>query len=661
MFRKNSLFIEVFVVVVLVSLTVGMASAAALVTQSITYQGKLTDPSSNPLNGTYDVTFKLYEVSSGGTALATDTHTIQVSKGVFTTQVTADKSFFDGRALWLGIKVGADPEMMPREELRPVPYALSLRPGVLIRGLDSFSTMNVQNIGGGTALDVSTTRDVSTAVRASTSADTSNAVYGTTSGNGPAAIAGTTTGNGSPGLYGSTIGLGSFGVRSVTSGNNSHGISILTTGRSSRGVDISTTNKFSNGLYANTQGDDSHGIYSSTSGARSYGVYAYSTGPDSPGVYGASALGKGVYGNGVWGGFFETNQAGSGGFIPNGIGVNTAYDNNRGIIVETKGINSPGISSLTYKDGSTGVSVSTLGANSPGVSASTSADSSNAIYGSTSGNGPAAIAGVTLGKGSPGIYARTSGLNSPGVWAETSNLSSPGMHISTIGGGSPGVDITTGSGNSVGLNISTKGALSTGVSVDTVGEASYGMFVKANGISSPGIVVSSTDTYALWAHTLRSDQKYGITTPDYLFAKGTQVPASDVAEYMPVSMNVTPGTVLVIGEEGKLQPALIAYDTRVIGIVSTDPGVTLGTKIEGNSGEAQIAVAGRVPCKVDATKTPIHSGDLLTTSDNPGYAMKAVPDVINGHKYYPDGAILGKAMGSLERGTGTIEVIVTLQ
>ena len=46
---------------------------------------------------------------------------------------------------------------------------------------------------------------------------------------------------------------------------------------------------------------------------------------------------------------------------------------------------------------------------------------------------------------------------------------------------------------------------------------------------------------------------------------------------------------------------------------------------------------------------------------DPGYAMKAEPTMINGRGFYPDGTILGKAMGSLESGTGTIEVLVTLQ
>jgi hypothetical protein len=137
--------------------------------------------------------------------------------------------------------------------------------------------------------------------------------------------------------------------------------------------------------------------------------------------------------------------------------------------------------------------------------------------------------------------------------------------------------------------------------------------------------------------------------------------SGDVAEYMRVSGNTSPGTVLVIGKGGVLQPSATVYDTHVAGIVSTTPGISLGTKDTGNVGEAQVAVAGKVPCKVDTTNGPIYEGDLLTTSSSPGYAMKASPVIINGTEIYRPGTILGKAMGSLESGTGTIEVIVTLQ
>jgi hypothetical protein len=56
--------------------------------------------------------------------------------------------------------------------------------------------------------------------------------------------------------------------------------------------------------------------------------------------------------------------------------------------------------------------------------------------------------------------------------------------------------------------------------------------------------------------------------------------------------------------------------------------------------------------KVDASFGAIHAGDLLTTSSNPGYAMKVTDKVA------AIGAIIGKALGNLESGTGTIAVMV---
>jgi hypothetical protein len=65
--------------------------------------------------------------------------------------------------------------------------------------------------------------------------------------------------------------------------------------------------------------------------------------------------------------------------------------------------------------------------------------------------------------------------------------------------------------------------------------------------------------------------------------------------------------------------------------------------------------------KVDATQGAIQTGDLLTTSSNPGYAMKAAPVVVNGIDIYRTGTILGKALEPLDKGTGVIKVFVTLR
>ena len=72
-------------------------------------------------------------------------------------------------------------------------------------------------------------------------------------------------------------------------------------------------------------------------------------------------------------------------------------------------------------------------------------------------------------------------------------------------------------------------------------------------------------------------------------------------------------------------------------------------------GNYPVALTGRVYCYVDATDYPVKPGDLLTTSGTPGHAMKVT------EYSKAQGAILGKAMTSLDTGKGLVLVLVTLQ
>jgi hypothetical protein len=118
-----------------------------------------------------------------------------------------------------------------------------------------------------------------------------------------------------------------------------------------------------------------------------------------------------------------------------------------------------------------------------------------------------------------------------------------------------------------------------------------------------------------------------------------------------------PGTVVVIAGVSALGQCTVPYDTRVAGVVSGAEGARPGIVLNhGGDGESRVAVAlnGRVSCRVDAGFAPIEIGDLLTTSPTRGHAMKA-DDVGRTH-----GAILGKALGRLDSGTGMIPVLVSL-
>jgi hypothetical protein len=72
-------------------------------------------------------------------------------------------------------------------------------------------------------------------------------------------------------------------------------------------------------------------------------------------------------------------------------------------------------------------------------------------------------------------------------------------------------------------------------------------------------------------------------------------------------------------------------------------------------GSVPVALSGRVYCWADATYGPIQPGNLLTTSDTPGHAMRA------SDYERAQGAMIGKAMSALGEGRGLVLVLVTLQ
>jgi hypothetical protein len=79
------------------------------------------------------------------------------------------------------------------------------------------------------------------------------------------------------------------------------------------------------------------------------------------------------------------------------------------------------------------------------------------------------------------------------------------------------------------------------------------------------------------------------------------------------------------------------YQTNVVGVISTDPGITLGQE----TGDRPVALAGRVPVKVTAENGNIQKGDMLVPASKQGYAMKAC-----GEQYCKAGIVVGMAMES---------------
>ena len=142
---------------------------------------------------------------------------------------------------------------------------------------------------------------------------------------------------------------------------------------------------------------------------------------------------------------------------------------------------------------------------------------------------------------------------------------------------------------------------------------------------------------------------------------------ADFAEYFDVNDRNTenhaiePGTIVSIDplNPGKLFPCNEPYDRKVAGVISgangVDPGLVMGHDNTIASGDYPVALSGRVYVKADNSNGKIKPGDFLTTSAKPGYAMK----VKNVKK--ASGAIIGKAMTSLEDNEGLVLVLISLQ
>jgi hypothetical protein len=135
----------------------------------------------------------------------------------------------------------------------------------------------------------------------------------------------------------------------------------------------------------------------------------------------------------------------------------------------------------------------------------------------------------------------------------------------------------------------------------------------------------------------------------------------DYAESVDVTGDRTkyePGDVLVIDPSapGRFLKSNQPYSRLVTGIYSTKPG-TVGRRQSTSKSpdEVPMAMMGIVPTKVTAENGPIKIGDLLVASSTLGRAMKGTED----SKML--GAVIGKALGNLDSGTGVIEVVVTLQ
>jgi hypothetical protein len=137
-------------------------AGCGVLTPQFSYQGRLTDASGNPLNGQYNFVYSLYNDSSTGDLVYTETESnVTVENGLFSS-VIGPETIAAGLApedlaqpLWLEVQVGngtITETLTPRQKLYGAPYAMTLMPGAVVSqtistdlGLPLKAMLNVEN------------------------------------------------------------------------------------------------------------------------------------------------------------------------------------------------------------------------------------------------------------------------------------------------------------------------------------------------------------------------------------------------------------------------------------------------------------------------------------------------------------------------------------
>jgi hypothetical protein len=129
------------------------------------------------------------------------------------------------------------------------------------------------------------------------------------------------------------------------------------------------------------------------------------------------------------------------------------------------------------------------------------------------------------------------------------------------------------------------------------------------------------------------------------FVKATSAQYADLAENYASDADYEPGTVLSFGGNNEVTISTVAADTRVAGVVSTNPSYLMNSCIEAEH-VAAVALQGRVPTRVTGT---VRKGDMMISACN-GYAQACASPVV--------GSVIGKALENFDGESGVIEIVV---
>lgn len=649
---------------------------------AFTYQGRL-DSSGTPVTGLYDLQFNLYSVASGGSALtgAVSLNAQPVTNGLFT--VTLDfGNQFPGAPRWLAMSVrtngaGAFTTLAPRQAVTAAPYAITA--GAITGTLPS----------GQLPPNVALTDRVQTF--------TANQTFQTRATFNDRVGIGTSSPQQPLHVAGGYLRVDGFGNEQATLGGDGAGGDVEI-GSSNPGVGAVALFNQGNGDYMHLYAKG--GTFSGPISGDGSGLTGLSfsqlgggiaDGQLSPNVAlragGNTFSGNQTLSGGGWS-FLDANASltypsvgGSSSPMIHMFASGTA-NADRMVIAHSPAFTSYG---LQYQD--TTDQFNFLGAGNPVMSVLLSGGGRVGI-GTATPQSRLDVIGEIRGSGgsAPGVTGSSTGANgvqgiattANGVQGTSSSAAASGVYGQNTSGGGYGV---AGRATAAGYGVYGDNPDPAGWAGVFTGNLYYsGLLSKLDIGENFASYIRSADLYfghsgrrgspgrALvdigselhlnfdsdWANTVIGGNNVSVCT---LTIRG----GCDIAEPFKMSDKEIPkGAVVIIDESnpGHLKMSEQSHDRRVAGIISGANGVNTGVQLtqEGMFENGQnVALSGRVYAQADTGNGAIKPGDLLTTSDVPGHAMK-----VTDHSK-AQGAILGKAMTSLEKGKGYVLVLVTLQ
>jgi hypothetical protein len=169
-------------------------------------------------------------------------------------------------------------------------------------------------------------------------------------------------------------------------------------------------------------------------------------------------------------------------------------------------------------------------------------------------------------------------------------------------------------------------------------------------VSGPGAIFGNL-TLNNWLIPIGANtaQNIGTTTQWWgtFYGTSSQARYADLAENYVADAEYSPGTVVVFGGPAEITVTDQSHDTRVAGVISTDPAYLMNA---GNTEGLPVALTGRVPCLV---RGPVNKGTVLVTGSQPGVA-----EALNTDLFKP-GCVIGKSLEMItDNSIKTIEIVV---